>query len=91
MKLPKIQKDWLDDLRKLPMVEVTWHDATTIGGWKHWSELVKYEPAEMKTCGRLLPPGSGFIRVVPSIGSNGDMSDIWLIPKGWITGIKRIK
>ena len=89
--LPKIPKDWKNDLQSLPKVDVTWNDATTIINWKDWDSLQAYELVEIHTIGHLLPSGKNFIRVAPSIGSSGEMSDVWLIPRAWIKSVKRIK
>ena len=90
IRLPQIPKDWMDDARKLPRVEVDWADATTVLGWKSWGDLQKFTPVEVRTTGFLLPSHKDFLRVVPTIGQSGDMADTWLIPIAWVRRVKAL-
>lgn len=91
LKLPKIPKGWENDLQLLPQVEVWWEDATTLMGWRTWDDIKTYSLVEMKTVGRLLPSTKKLVRVAPSVSSNGNLSDAWLIPRAWVKSVRRLK
>jgi len=91
LKLPKVPDNWEKDSRNLPIVQVEWTDACTQIGWKSWYELETAELAVTRTIGYLLPSTKDIIKIAPTISSNGEFADTWMIPKGWVIHVKVLK
>lgn len=90
MKFPKVDKSWQDDLQKLRVAEVTWVDATVVGGW--WSaDRTDHSNIEVKSVGWYLPPTKTQIRLGYSITSNGMLNELFLIPKAWVKKVRLLK
>ena len=80
-----------DDLRKLPLVEVTWKDACGNSRWMSYSEAKECETLETKTLGRLVHRGARKLVVCGTIADNGTVNDTTTIPRGWVTKVRRLK
>ena len=90
LRLPKIPKDWQNNLKSLPLVSITWWDACTHVGWKDWSYLEGAQLSNCSTIGYLLPSTKTILKVSPTIGESG-MADTWFIPMAWVKSVKRVK
>lgn len=90
IKLPKVSKEWQNDLRKLPICEATWVDATIVDGWRSASNI-DHTNIEVKTVGWFFPPTKTQIRLGYSITNTGDMNELFLIPRTWVRKVKVLR
>ena len=81
-----------NDLRKLPKVEVIWHDAATCGGWR---SLKRYQDEESliecRAVGYMTKKNKKEVQVVQQISKPGSASDAVTIPIHSVKKIKRLR
>ena len=79
----------VNDIRKLPRVEVRWVDANSHGGW---ATLKQYHDdksvSEIESLGYLTKNTKQEIQLVQSRSKNGNVADSITIPKAWIISAK---
>jgi len=78
------------DLRRLPIVEVVWRDATSFHGWDTLDGARKDVPDEARTTGRLIRYDKGYVSLVQTVNTNGKLCENWVIPRPWVIRVRRI-
>lgn len=76
---------------ELPIVEVTWRDATSFHGWYSLESARKDKPAEAKTVGRLVRNDHHYVAVVQTVNDDGKTCENWVIPRPWVLRIATIR
>lgn len=79
------------DLRKLPLVEVTWKDASGNSRWQTLEEAAQSDLIECRTSGRIVSRNAKKLVLCSTINSNGTVNDTTTIPRGWVTKVRRLK
>ena len=79
----------VEDIRKLPRVEIHWVDANSHGGW---ATLKQYHDdkclSEIESIGYLTKNTKQEVQLVQSRSINGNVADSITIPKAWIISAK---
>ena len=79
----------VNDIRKLPRVEVRWNDAASHGGWANLSDYRNDKGiSEVESIGYLTKNTKQEIQLVQSRSKNGTIADSITIPKAWIISAK---
>jgi len=78
----------VNDIRKLPRVEVCWIDAEASGGWKTLSDYRRQNLSEVESIGYLTKNTKREIQLIQSRSKNGTIADSITIPKAWIISAK---
>ena len=78
------------DVRDLPIVEVTWKDATSFHGWYSLENARTDVPDECRTVGRLVRCNKKFVSVSQTVNTGGKVCENWVIPRPWVLKIARI-
>ena len=82
----------IDDLKKLPLVEIEWADAASDHAWATLKEARDDAgPVPCLTVGRLVSNGPKFIAVAQTIAKHGKVSSVWSIPRGWVKRVRRLR
>mgnify|MGYP001609693843 FL=1 len=77
-------------MKKKVLVEVTWHDAARYPTWTEKIEEVS--PATCVTVGYLVRKGRKNIVTAQSWSDEAECwGGIWVIPRGWVTRVRRLK
>ena len=88
---PPRRATFLPDLRQCPVIEITWHDATSLAGWHGHDEVTKLLLPECRTVGYLLLNTSVSIKVAQNINDDGGMGDIMTISPKWVTRVRLLR
>lgn len=88
MKLPKFPKNWREQPHLLPIVEVTWRDATHFPGWHKWSTVPELGVQTCYTVGYLLPHTTDELLHLAKSVSVDDAGVPNIIPRDWITRVR---
>ena len=76
----------IQSLKQLPLVEVTWHDACSTGGWEHFAR-VREKPKdgllECQTVGYLVKVGKRAVIIAQTRNEEGECAGKWCIPRPW--------
>ena len=67
-----------------------WSDIISTDAWTPQEEAAKIEPLECVSVGWLLNQDGVVIRLASTIGDNDSVGGVIVIPKGVITGVKRV-
>jgi len=78
----------VNDIRKLPRVEVCWIDAEASGAWKTLSDYRRQNLSEVESIGYLTKNTKREIQLIQSRSKNGTIADSITIPKAWIISAK---
>ena len=81
----------LPDLRQCPVVEITWHDATSLAGWHGQDEVTGLPLTECRTVGYLVLNTPTTIKVVQNINVGGGMGDIMAVPSKWVQRVRLLR
>ena len=76
--------------RRLPLVIVTWVDASTQSGWTDLHEI-KANPVKVKTVGWLLSETDQCVTLFSSFTQDQAAGEVTTIPAPWVTSIKRLR
>ena len=82
----------VQDLRKLPLVEVTWWDAASDSRWKTFGDARAEAHdglLENQTVGYLVKVGKHALTLAQTRSQNGKVSGDWSIPRRWIAKVVR--
>ena len=74
-------------IRDLPIVEVTWKDATSFHGWDRLEGARKDVPDECLTVGRLVRHDRKYVSVAQTVNVTGKVCENWVIPRPWVLKI----
>lgn len=80
--------------RNLPLVVVEWIDAESRhAGWERAADALREAGkwCQNTTAGYLLRRDDKAVMLVMNVSNNGDVSDTFTIPAGWVTKVRRIK
>lgn len=78
----------IDNIRKLPRVEVHWIDARASGGWASLQEYRKKKCSKIESLGYLTVNTKDEIQLVQSRSDSETVADSITIPKKWIISAK---
>ena len=78
------------NLVDLPIVEVTWKDATSFHGWYSLESARTDVPDECRTVGRLVRCNKRFVSVAQTVNAGGKVCENWVIPRPWVLKIVRL-
>lgn len=82
----------IKDLRQLPLVEVTWHDAANDVAWKTFQD-VRDEGheglVECQTVGYLVKIGRRALTLAQTRSETGKLAGNWSIPCRWVVKVVR--
>ena len=90
LKLPKIKDKWMDDIRTLPKVEVTWTDATIFDGWRRADDIDR-AGIDVITLGWFLPPTKTEIKLGYSVTDDGKINELFIIPRAWVKKVRVLR
>lgn len=77
----------------IPFVEICWVDSTDMGlGWcDHDHHIAELEPIRIITRGFVVGQSKDAIKVSPTISEDNGFYSLFVIPKGCIINIRRLK
>jgi len=73
-----------------PIVEVEWLDASSTEEVDK-EDLKEMKTVTFKTVGYLIEDNKRYIKTCVGMSTDGVYHDVWVIPKGWNTKIRRLK
>lgn len=80
------------DIRKLPLVEIVWHDSAAGGGWNSLSSYRNEKKTlQIRTVGWLTKNTNSEVQVVQSISQDGKVADSMTIPRVCIRKTRRLR
>ena len=82
----------IQNLKELPLVEVTWWDAASDADWKTFEDVRAQADeglVECQTVGYLVKVTKRAITVSQTRARNGKLSGDWSIPRRWLTKVVR--
>lgn len=85
----KLQK--IKDIRKLPVVKVTWYDAASHHGWSTLPDARGEDLVECQTVGFLVTRTKRRVNVAQGISDGGKLTEDWAIPTANIKSIKVLR
>lgn len=80
-----------NDLRQLPLVEVTWDDTASSGGWANVDAYAKKTKSECRSVGYMTQHRSQDVQLAQSISDTGDINDCVTIPRSCIKHIRLLE
>lgn len=82
----------IKDARKLPLVEVSWVDASSTHGWMDRDQArEEANPIECLTVGRLIRNDKETTAVAQTISEEGKFGEVWAIPAQWVKRVRRLR
>lgn len=92
-RLGRLRDPWdAQNLRQLPLVEVTWRDAARDGDWKTFEDTraQTYDGLiECQTVGYLVKVGRQALTLAQTRAENGKLAGDWSIPRRWVVKVVR--
>lgn len=77
--------------RRFPIVEVIWHDATELDGWKDGNEPEDPKPCPVLSVGYLVHKCKDYIVLAQDVAHDGDRCGRGQIPRAMIKTLRVIK
>ena len=80
------------DARDLPLVEVSWVDASSTHGWFTAAEArQEANPVPCLTIGRLVRNDREVTAVAQTVSAEGKFGGLWSIPRQWVKKVRRLR
>lgn len=80
----------MEEVKKFPVVIVTWVDAATENGWTDTDEAHDFVPPQCLTLGYLVADKPDHLVLAQSHGGD-EMGNRWTIPKGMVRDVRTLE
>ena len=80
------------EVKKYPIVEIIWQDATSHQGWHDIDELAEdFECMNVRSVGYLIKKDRKFVKIVMGITEDDQTNMVMVIPAKWVQSIKVLR